>query len=412
MATPPWLRPPAPAWLTTETLLLLCAIGAGSCSLGMIRVVFNLYVLAVGRTFDDLGLVTAAQTLGAALAVLPAGIASDAWGRRPAMLAGGTVAMAATLGQCSSAALAPLVVFGALSGIAGAVVAASLLPALVEIAPEGTGPSFLAAAGAVGLVGLTAGSLLAGWLPDQIGYLLTMQQLLPESALVRYRLTLYVGVALTSATALPVVLRFRDRSAPAGLRPAVRKLLAGVDVWQIGGPYLCSNALLGTGAGWVLPFLNVFLTRERGFSLGQYGVLVAVDTLALAAATAVVPIIANRAGLVRTVVVSQLLSVATIPVLALARNRAVLAVAFCARDDLMEMTSPVARGWMLERLPPAQRGVYSSLLLVAAQLPQALTSGLSGWVHERTGYGPLFLLTAICYALATAVFWRAYRAAS
>src|SRR5579859_3477931 len=152
-----------------NAVVLLLAVGAGSLSLGLFGVVFNLYVLAGGRSQGELGLVLAATTLGAAIAVLPSGLASDAWGRRPVFVVGGMVAGLTTFGQCSVTSLVPLILFGLTNGAAGAALGIAALPALVESASAGRAPALLAAAGAVGLVGLTGGSALAGWLPGRVG---------------------------------------------------------------------------------------------------------------------------------------------------------------------------------------------------------------------------------------------------
>lgn len=392
-----------------NTAVLLGAIGGGAVSVGLFSVVFNLYVLGAGRSQPELGLVLSLTTLGAAVAVLPAGAAGDAWGRRPALIAGGLVAAVATVAQCSVTGLSALLLFGVLSGASGAAVAVAAVPALVETAPEGGAATLLSIAGAVGVAGTTAGSALAGWLPGHAGALGPVLLGHGPDLLERYRLTLYLGLVIGGVAVLPLLVWYQDTHRPVGLAKALESLRSGVGIRGIGAPYVLANVLLGLGAGFAVPYLNVYLTRDRGIPLETYGLIAAAGSLVLAGLTALVPLVARRLGVPATVALGQLLSLPALAALALARSTPVLAVAYCARLGLMDGGGPAAQGWVTERLPEAQRGVYSGLVLIAFQAPWAATSALGGWLQVRVGYAPLFALTALFYAPAALVFWLAYR---
>jgi MFS family permease len=407
--------------VTRNTYLLILASGAGAVSLGLFNVVFNLYVLAGGRSQSELGIVLAVTTLGAAAGVLPGGIASDAWGRRPVFVVSGVVAGIATIGECSVTGQAPLLLFGIMSGAAGAAVSVAVLPALVESAP-GRAATALAGAGAAGLVGISGGSLFGGWLPGQASVLPVLRTLHIASAVETYRVTLYVGLGIALVAVLPALLWYRDHSRPIGFAGALASLGVGFRRKRVasleaegtgqrafrGGPYLLANVFLGTGAGWAIPYLNLFLTGTRGFSVAQYGTLAATGSLILAVATVATPYVSRRIGMPAAVGISQLVSLAALTTLALARRKDVGAVAYCMRQALMDMTAPAAQGWVTERLDEGHRGVYSSLVLIAFQVPWAITSALGGWLQARTGFGPLFVLTALFYVPAALVFWFAY----
>lgn len=392
-----------------NTVVLLAAIGGGAVSVGLFAVVFNLYVLAAGRTQAELGLVLSLTTLGAAIAVLPAGAAGDAWGRRPALIAGGLVAAVATFAQCSVTSLPALLLFGVVSGATGAALAVAAVPALVESAPPGGAATLLSIAGAVGIAGTTAGSALAGWLPGHIGALVTAVLGHAPDLLERYRLTLYLGLASAGVAVLPLLVWYRDAHRPVGVRESIASFRSGVGIGGVGAPYLLANVLLGLGAGFVIPYLNVYLTRDRAIPLQTYGVIAAAGSLVLACVTALAPLVARRVGMPATVALGQLLSLPALAAMALARSTPLLAVAYCARLGLMDGNAPAAQGWVTERLPAAQRGVYSGLVLVAFQVPWSVTSALGGWLAGRIGYDPLFALTALFYVPAALVFWLGYR---
>lgn len=392
----PALRLPrfgANAWL-----LLLTSAG-GAVSIGVFSVVFNLYVVSLGLTSAVLGEILSVGTVGLALAVVPAGTLADAWGRKRTLVLGGLLNGAATVVQCLARAPTAIAVAGFVAGVGGAAIAVVALPMLVEAAPVGRRNAVLSVGGALALLGSAAGSALGGRLPAFIGAALRV----PAAGPVAYRLTLLLSLAVAGATALPLLPWYHDhhvrqpwRRGVAGLGEATWRRLA----WRLA----LVTGTIGIGAGFVIPYLNLYFTRVLGVSVAAYGILGAVSQLVLGLATLLAGVLAGRFGIVRVVVGTQVVAIVFLLLLATAPSAPMAMVAYVLRQALMDMTSPVAQGWLLGLASPEQRATTASLLLIAQQGPWALSSVVGGMLQQRAGFWPGFLLTALFY-LASSLLW-------
>jgi MFS family permease len=383
----------ANAWL-----LLLTSAG-GAISVGVFGVVFNLYVVSLGLSAGVLGEILGVGTLGLVLAVVPAGMLADAWGRKRTLVAGGLLNGLATMAQCLFPGGGAIAWAGFLAGVGGGAIAVVALPMLLEAARPRQRNAVLAAGGALVLLGSAAGSALGGRLPGLLGDVLG----LPSGSALPYRLTLLLSLAVAGITALPLLPWYRDRHRPRPWRRTVSGLFD--PAWRrLAGRLALVLGTLGLGAGFVIPYLNLYFTRRLHVSIATFGTLSAVGQLVLGLATLLAGFLATRMGVVRLVVVTQLIAVAFLLMLATAPSAPVAMAAFVLRQGLMDMTSPVAQGWLLGLAAPEQRATTASLLLVAEQGPWALSSIAGGALQQRAGFLPGFVLTAILY-LASSALW-------
>jgi len=380
-------------------LLLLTSAG-GAITVGVFGVVFNLYIVSLRISTGALGQILGAGTFGLALAVVPAGMLADAWGRKRTLVLGGILNGLATVAQCLLPGAGAIAGFGFVAGVGGGAIAVVALPMLVEAARPQQQNAVLAAGGALALLGSAVGSVLGGRLPVLLGSTLGM----PADGALAYRLTLLLSLAVAGIAALPLLPWYHDIHRPrswrrsiAGLRdPAWRRLAARLAL-VVG--------TVGLGAGFVIPYLNLYFTRVLGVSVAAFGTLGAISQLVLGLATLLAGVLAARLGVVRLVVLTQLLAVLFLLLLATSPAPAVAMAAYTLRQALMDMSSPVAQGWLLGLAASEQRATTSSLLLVAEQGPWALSSIAGGALLERAGFLPGFLLTAFFYLLSVTL-WR------
>jgi MFS family permease len=394
-------RPPSfgpNAWL-----LLLTSAG-GALSVGVFGVVFNLYIVSMGIPAGALGAILGAGTLGLALAVVPAGMLADAWGRKRTLVLGGVLNGAATVGQCLASQVALIAGCGFLAGVGGAAIAVVALPMLVEAAQPRQRNAVLAAGGALALLGSAAGSLLGGSIPIWLASDLAIS----AHAALAYRLTLLLSLAVAGITALPLLPWYHDVHRPQPWRRSVHGLFD--PAWRrLAWRVTLVVGTLGLGAGFVIPYLNLYFTRQLRVSVAAFGTLGAVSQLTLGLATLLAGLLAARGGVVRLVVVTQTLALAFLLLLAVAPAAPVAMAAFVLRQALMDMSTPVAQGWLLGLAAPEQRATTASLLLIAEQGPWAITSAVGGTLQQRAGFLPGFLLTALFYLLSIILWTLLFR---
>ena len=164
-------------------------------------------------------------------------------------------------------------------------------------------------------------------------------------------------------------------------------------------------ALLGLGAGLIIPFMNRCFRDRFGLSEGEIGALFAVMQGFMVVGNLFGPAVSRRIGLVGGVVATQLASVPFMVVLALSGNFPLVAAAFFLRSGLMNMNQPLASHFAMEVVSERDHAVTNSLLSLAWFLAWSLSADIGGALIERKGYTEPLLIAAGLYVAASILYW-------
>ncbi|MGY1824574.1 MFS transporter [Geodermatophilus sp. SYSU D00079] len=183
---------------------LVANLGVGWMLFGVRNSLVPLYVTEeLGRSVTWAGLGLLAGSLAQAVGLLRSGRLADAWGRRPALVLGTTLATAATavlvLPPATGAFLLSMAVFGLAASLLSSVPAA-----LVGDVSPARGGRVVAVFQMSADLGGIVGPLAAGWLTDVAGFQAAFGAT-----------TAVLGLGLVAALALP-----RSTGVPAGQSPA------------------------------------------------------------------------------------------------------------------------------------------------------------------------------------------------
>ncbi|MCL4545841.1 MAG: MFS transporter [Chloroflexi bacterium] len=380
--------------------LLITAAAGVTLSLSVFAVAFNFYAIAVGVDAVALGNINAAVAVGAALAVLPAGLLADSWGRKRTLVVGGMLFVAGAAAQ--SLAVHPVILGlgGFLAGTGGAAAEVVSLPVLVEITSPDEQPFVLSLAGALQAGGSAAGSVLGGVLPGWWAEMLNVS----SRGAVALRFTLLFALAMAALPSLAFLLAFSERRSATHIAEASRYDPRGW--WSLLWRGGAVTGTVGLGAGLLIPYLNLYFVGQLQATLAQFGLLAGVTSVLVALATAVAGWVIPRLGMVRTMVLTQGIATFLLAGLALAPCFTLAAPLFALRNMAMDMAQPAAVGWLIRRVPGHMRAVSYGLLLIAFQVPWAIGSALSGLVRTAGGFSLAFVLTGSCY-LASTLLWAA-----
>jgi MFS family permease len=365
-------------------------------------VIFNLYLAEAGFQEGFIGTILSFSGLALVLAAVPAGMASDRFGRRPAMLWGVAAGSIVILLRALTVDRAALSALGFLGGVAGTIYTISVAPFMMENSRPHQRTHLFSMSFAVMLAAGILGNVVAGKLPWLFGLLL------PQSPMfLRYRLTLLAG-ALISFLALLPLLRIEERPVAAARKTGDQPARSRDGFRQIGKFAWC-NWWIGLGAGLVIPFFNLYFSKRFGASSGQIGLYFSVSQIITLAAVLAGPALARRLGKVRTVALMELLSLPFLVTLG-AENTLWLAVAsFWMRASLMQMASPIANSFTMETVPENMRAVANSWTMIAWNLSWTVSAAASGWIMQRYGYAVPYYLTAVCYAVSAVSYYLMFR---
>ena len=369
--------------------------------LAVSQVVFNLYLVSGGWAEDFVGAVSSMQGVGMACCALPAGWAADRFGRKAVLLWGSlTLAVALALRAFT---LVPTLLFAGtfLLGAGQAMITIVASPFMSENSRAYERTHLFSMQFVVVLLGGIAGNLVGGELPG----LLESRAIVP-STLVAFRWTLLAGALFPVFALLPLFsVRERRGGARAKHEPARAR-----DHAPLLGRLGLNFALLGIGAGLIMPFFNLYFSRRYHATPSQIGVWFSVSQVITLVATLLGPLIARKAGKLQAITALQLLSLPFLLTLGFETTLMVSVLAFWGRSAFMQMSSPLINSYAMDALPPALRARAHGLNYMLWYVGWAASAALAGQVIARLGWAYPYYLTAFFYGLATLTFWLNFRA--
>ena len=157
--------------------------------------------------------------------------------------------------------------------------------------------------------------------------------------------------------------------------------------------YIWVGTFVNRLGGFVVPFLAFYLTRERGFSLAQAGMMASLHGAGAVLAAPLGGALSDRVGRKATLVGGLWLGSAAMVALGYARTPVELACATFGLGLLGELYRPAALAAVADVVPPAGRPRAFGLLYWVINLGFAVAPPLAGWMASRS-YLLLFLADA------------------
>lgn len=169
--------------------------------------------------------------------------------------------------------------------------------------------------------------------------------------------------------------------------------------WQI-LRLMISPFLISCGAALLIPYLNLYFVQRYGMPDDQLGTTLAALGLTSGVAALLAPLLSERLGTMRAIVLVQVLS---LPFLVLLGSTSLLWLAVPAavlRQGFFNMASPLYDAFAMQQTsdalrPTAIAAVNGSFAVAYLVMPLISTS-----VQARYGFAPLFVVTGMCYTAA------------
>lgn len=362
---------------------------------------YNLYLRELGLGDAAIGQVLSKNSLGAAVAAIPVAFLFRALSTRLILVAAGAAASIMFLLQGTLVAPELLLSAAFLAGMVLTTFRLSIAPVVMRETGEEARPFLFSAAFAVLFLAAIAGSALGGLLPHLFRLLTSVDRL-------AFRWSLWTACGITLLSAVPFY-RMRERSggaaaaAPTTPWGQIREL-AEID-WGLQFKLALPSAMIGLGAGLIIPFMNLFFRDRFGLDAAAIGVLFMVMQGFMLVGNLFGPAVSRRLGLVRGVVLTQLVSVPFMMLLALSQSFPVVLGAFFLRGGLMNMNQPLASHFAMEVVPEQAHAITNSVLALAWYVSWSVSADIGGALIERKGYTEPLLIAAGLYVLASVLFY-------
>jgi MFS family permease len=378
-------------------LYLLSTVITG-VSFSIYMLIFNLYVDSQGYSRSFLGELQSLPNLIALFGAPPAGVLVDYIGRKRALLlanVGRTVAyLGIVLAPDANLLRLSMITFG----VAQSLWMVSGAPFMMENSTdEERNALFSANFGLQTLVGF-AGTLVGGYLPTLFGSMFGVGVESPTA----YGFTMGVTVALSVLALIPVVF-IEGRPRPAEF--SASSFLPWRNVSDLGlvARIFVPNIVISMGAAILIPYMNLFFKETYPISDKLLGSIFAVSSIVTGVATLASPLLADRWGRIRSLVITQLTSIPFLLLIGFSGIFWVSAAAFWVRAALMNMGNPLYSAFAMEQVPERERATVSGLMGMSWNIGWTVGPYLSGYMqqHPNIGFKPIFLVTCSLYILAS-----------
>lgn len=417
---------------------------------GILLLLYNLYLSSLGYGADFIGLALFAATIGAGIAIFPAGICIDRYSNKAILIWSNLVIGAAGIGQILFRQPWPLLFSGFIAGMAYAFILVINAPFLVRNSDAAERPHLFSVNIVLILITSVIGSVLGGalplwfratpWLmsplPTGIGWLLAAQPV-PRS----YQLSLLFAGTIAAPSFIPLFMlrgpartrntrvleqgqprstEAQDTEAqhpgqPQGIAatmdepfPVHSKIRVQTILHNPIYIFSLVQVFIGAGAGLFINYFNLYFVNYLKASSAFFGVLNGGTITIAALLTLAAPWLAQRIGRVNAIVLTELASIPLLVTLGFTTYLPLAALCFLFRQGFMDMSNGIFQVFSMEAVPEQHRGIANSSYQIAFQVPWALTAPLGGLLIANMGYTPIFVGAAICYLLAIGTLWGNY----
>ena len=396
-------RHPRAIWL-----LLINTLGAFT-GYGVIVLIYNLYLVALGYHEDFIGLFLSVNAIAMIVGSVVAIWVSHRWGHGWCLVSASAGVVLSGIGLSFASESAPILAFGAFNGLALGQLFVPAGPFLIEHSSAAHRQDAFSLIWASQSLSQALGSAVAGALPTAFAGLLALGD---PNGIAPLRLTLLAGALLSALGLVPGLELIRLQPVAEVATPVRPNLLAA-------GPVRSDRRLILTFAfvifmtsvstGFVWPFLNVYFADRLGASTVVVGIIFVAMAAAQVIAQLSGPLIARRFGTVTGIWIARL---ATLPIMlgmAFVPNLFYAASAASLRGALVAMSWPLDNAFSLGLVSPRNRARLSSARGIAFNGGQAFSNVIAGQVIVGFGYPPTFIISAGCILLASLVHFRAFR---
>ncbi len=365
--------------------LYLISNALSGVTAGILVVLYNLYLSSLGYGADFIGTVLFVGTVGAGLAIFPAGICVDRFSGKAILIWSSLLIGLAGTGQILFRQPLPLLLSGFVAGVGLAFIIVINAPFLTLNSTPDERPHLFSMNIALSLITLVIGEILGGALPIWFRAIPRLMAPLPSWAAPllasqpnprSYQIALLIAGIIAAPSFIPLFLMSNTRPRRGQADDSQSERVQGIPArpykespWLLFrlltraklkkvlvSPFfllVMVQILIGLGAGLFIPYFNLFFVKHLGASSALFGFIDGGANTITALLTLVAPWLAMRIGKVNTMVWTRL----------------------------------------------------NSSYQASFQVAEAVTTPVGGLMIVHLGYSSVFLLAVAFYLPAIGIFW-------
>jgi MFS family permease len=388
------------AGMPKEAKYLIYASIMPSVAYGLIFTDISYFLTTVqGVSADFMGIVISSMGISTFVASFFLGIAADIYGRKKLLIVGNVLAsiILAVLALTTDPVL--LLAAAIFEGISEAAVLASSSALLADKVENEKRTSAFSLYGFVQSIAFGLGSFAipAVLVFEFFGFGDKESHIL-----------LYILISILSLISTLIMLKVSESE-------RLKKSIAGfVDLLprkskSILLKYVLTGAIIAFGAGMVVPLMTLWFNLQYGISDAISAPILGVSSILIGLAILVAPLLAERYGLIKAIVITQIASTVFMFVTPLSPNYALAGFVYSMRALLMNMASPLSQSMIMGLVAEDERGAASGISGALWRLPNALSTWIGAWLMSIGLLAEPFFIASLLYVVSILLFWYYFR---
>jgi MFS family permease len=361
--------------------------------LGFYSVAIPVFLPLEGMSVTDLGAILTTAGMTTVIFSIPFAVLSDRYGRKMLMLAGSVFAAAILVVPAFTSNFVLLEMSAVLGGIGEAMYLSTWNAYLADT----TASEDRAATFSLSFITFTIASGVGSFLPG-------LFPLLPLKLLDAHRLVLVLLGLLSLGTPISVLrwaVDLKPKTSRKGILP--HKSLGII------AKFSTANMMIGLGAGLIIPLIPTWFYLRFNVTDVFSGPLIAVSNIAMGLAAVGSPGIAKRIGLVKGIVLTQILSTIFLFAMPFTPTALVAGPLYVVRAMLMNMSSPLSDTFLMSMIAEDERATASSFNVVIWRLPNAASTVVGGSLLSGGDLSLPFYLCTVLYVSSITLFYSLFR---
>ncbi|MHA2423633.1 MAG: MFS transporter [Candidatus Thorarchaeota archaeon] len=365
-------------------------------SWGINDVIFNLYLLERGYTEDFIGFLLSISLFVAASLAIVAGIYTDRKSRKNTILIGSVLVVLATVLLYTTLSPILLLVAQGVLGIGWALQNVSWTPYTMSVTTEEERVHLFSIRFAFWIIANFFGFIIGGYIP---GFLIQIG--LASVLTASYQLTLYIGITPLIVSLLAIILMSKDTPLTEDRTFSFRNMENSSFIWK----YTSHWTITGLGAGFFIMFMNIFFSRAFNVDSSTIGLIFGINTIVLASANFLYPILTERIGKVWTIIGSQSMSIPFLMMLAWSPTIGIAALAYICRNVFMNVQLPVMEVFFMDGLKKEEQSTAMGLINTGDAAARGIGMNVGGILLAAGLFRTPFVFASIFYIIGVLLFY-------
>ncbi len=365
------------------------------------QLLLNLYLRELGYAESEIGYIISSRAVGMTIIAIPAAMLLSRVKLKPILLSSCLLFGLFSFGLSSFVEFGLLISFSMLSGIVFAFYRVAGGPFYMRNSSSKERTHLFSVSFGMMIMAGMLGSAGSGQLVKIIGNHF-------DNILLGYQYTLYIGILFSFLALIPFSII--KASAPSAEENKIN--LTMIQFKKRGSFYFkitIANFLVGLGAGLIIPFLNLYFSDRFNQGADSIGMFYFFVSFSMLAGSLAGPIMARKFGLVRAVVITQLLSIPFMFILSYSYFLPLVVGAFILRAGFMNLGVPIVTNLGMELAEKKEQGLVNALLMVSWTSSWMISAAVGGQLIDSYGYTFTIDITIVLYLLSTLTFYSFFK---